>query len=80
MLKYLTRLLIELFSASNDVLDEDDDDDDDDLAPIDSVDVPSKSGIVYIRDFMERLPAMKTYDETRGQCYKTFLSVIYESS
>jgi hypothetical protein len=40
-----------------------DEDDDSDLEPIDSVDVACKSKIVYIRDFLEGLPELKTYDE-----------------
>jgi hypothetical protein len=43
-----------------------DEDDDSDLEPIDTLDVPSKSGLVYIRDFLEGLPEMKTFDETRA--------------
>lgn len=43
-----------------------DDDDDDDLTPIDTCDVPNKSRIVYIRDFLEQLPELKTYDETKA--------------
>ena len=48
-------------------IDSDDDDDDDDLKPIESMDVPDhdpKTKIVYIRDFLEKLPEIKTYDET----------------
>ena len=47
-------------------VDTDDDDDDDDLAPIDSVDVPNTSSIVYIRDFLEQLPELKTFDDTKS--------------
>ena len=45
----------------------DSDDDEDDLQPIESMDVPDhdqKTKIVYIRDFLEKLPEIKTYDET----------------
>ena len=43
-----------------------DDDEDDDLKPIESLDVPQHKAtkIVYIRDFLEKLPELKTYDET----------------
>ena len=44
----------------------DTDDDDDDLAPIDSVEVPNKSSIVYIRDFLEKLSDLKTFNETKS--------------
>ena len=45
----------------------DSDDDEDDLQPIESMDVPHhdhKTKIVYVRDFLEKLPEIKTYDET----------------
>ena len=53
--------------ASNENQIDSDDDDDDDLTPIESMDVPDndpKTKIVYIRDFLEKLPEIKTYDET----------------
>ena len=54
-----------LKGAKNTAAVDTDDDDDDDLAPIDSVEIPNKSSIVYIRDFLEKLPDMKTFDETK---------------
>ena len=41
-----------------------DEDDESDLEPIDTLDAPS--GLVYIRDFLEGLVEMKTFDKTRA--------------
>ena len=67
----------EMLEKSNDIL-IDSDDDDDDLQPIESMDVPDhdqKTKIVYIRDFLEKLPEIKTYDET-ATVLKTLPNVI----
>ena len=53
--------------AASEVPIDSDDDDDDDLKPIESMDAPNhddKTKIVYIRDFLEKLPELKTYDDT----------------
>ena len=59
-------------------IDSDDDNEDDDLKPIESMDVPDHNQItkiVYIRDFLEKLPELKTYDET-ATAFKTLPNVI----
>lgn len=48
--------------------DSDDDDEDDDLKPIDSMDVPkkkTKATIYFLRQFVETLPELESYDEFR---------------
>lgn len=44
----------------------DEDDDDDDLEAIESLDALPQHNVTYIRDFLERLPELKTFDEMNG--------------
>ena len=53
---------VKMTSHASNVVDEDDDSD---LEPIDTLDVPSKSKVVYIRDFLEGLPQWKTFDDAK---------------
>ena len=56
----------ETLNISSTISVDSDDDDDDDLEPIESMDVPEnneKTKIVYIRDYLEKLPELKTYDD-----------------
>lgn len=66
------------FKSSEDKIDSDDDEDDDDLKPIETLDVPPQNEttkIVYVRDFLEKLPEFKTYDEM-SEALKTLPNII----